>query len=96
MQGEGLLGPLRPRYSVVFAHLPGRTQYLRRYLDATTGEMQVQHPRLSPHIEGWQMHDTDGHPWYENVETGDICFHPALLPHALRARGVDLRTFDLV
>jgi hypothetical protein len=108
MYGEALLGPLPPKVQSIARYDGPTDSYWRCYLDTRTGMCEVEDPRLGPLPHGWRRRGHDkAHviSWYVNDITGegfgqemrDNGFvDPRLQPDALRARGVQLQTYDLV
>ncbi|POS79977.1 hypothetical protein DHEL01_v201619 [Diaporthe helianthi] len=96
-----LLGPLPEPWLVQEEYLNARITYW--FLNRETGEETKNDPRLGPLI-GWERLDVDDvgvdDPEtclkYKNIETGEIInYDPRMSLDALKARGVELRTFAL-
>ncbi|KAK3690549.1 heterokaryon incompatibility protein-domain-containing protein, partial [Podospora appendiculata] len=102
--GAGLLGPLPRNWRVqIFRESSGLCLELYRFYDAHTGMLTDEDPRLGP-LGDWERIDhtrTGDDPvifqFYKHKVTGEtINSDPRMTPEALRARGVDVRTFRLV
>ncbi|KUJ06525.1 uncharacterized protein LY89DRAFT_790395 [Mollisia scopiformis] len=101
MSGEALLGSLPPGFELIltFAESAG---YYRRFVNSKASISQVPDPRLSqiPFPPGWrvQSHDSEeDFAKYVNDITGEnSLYDPRLAPDALRQRGVEIQTFDLI
>jgi hypothetical protein len=74
------------------------------FQNESTGEKTPEDPRLGPLPEPWEglerrreRHDPEFFDKFRNKETGELInSDPRMLPDALRARGVDLKKFELV
>ena len=101
--GEGILGPLPSHWKVVFMmDTLGRLE--ARFLNTSTNEKTTLDPRLGPLAEPWEelkavrtRDDPTIFARFRNKQTGEVMnSDPRMLPDALRARGVPLKTFRLV
>jgi hypothetical protein len=104
MDAESVLGPLGEGWSVQCGALSGWTGVFR-FHHAPTNTTTEDDPRLGTADPKWKKVEdakrTPEDPFhfvrYRNVMTGEVINgHPNLFPDALRARGVKLKTFDLV
>ncbi|KAK4206696.1 heterokaryon incompatibility protein-domain-containing protein [Rhypophila decipiens] len=104
--GTALLGPLPHPWNVqVFRDCAGR-ETIFRFHNPETGEVSDEDPRLDPLPEGWERitrdrteNDPEVFQCFRNKSTDSeetITYDPRMSPEALRARGVDIRTFSLV
>jgi hypothetical protein len=105
---ETLLGPLQPRWSR--GCLSNRFDVIPVYMHSNTRTQN--NPILGPLPLTWRtMYGTWDEPqeaeaehfddmrrlWFENIEIGKKSnFDPRLTPEALRERGVDIQTFNLI
>lgn len=100
LDAQALLGSLPEPWYVQESTLHYRPTYW--FLNRETGEMTEDDPRLGPLI-GWERLDVEMGPddphtcqKYKNIETGEVInYDPRMSLDALKARGVDLRTFAL-
>ncbi|OIW25301.1 hypothetical protein CONLIGDRAFT_656948 [Coniochaeta ligniaria NRRL 30616] len=104
-----LLGPLPPEWCMKLYQYTGHSdRALFRFANQKTGELTAEDPRLEPHRE-WErvylddigMDLTGDDPmvfdFFRHNTTGELInYDPRMLPEALEARGVQLRTFALV
>jgi hypothetical protein len=104
-----LLGPLPREWRVQcgpYSEHSQRTLY--RFFNSDTGELTADDPRLEPHPD-WERvevedlgrvltgDDPEVCDFFRNKTTEELInYDPRLLPEALEARGVPLRTFSLV
>jgi hypothetical protein len=97
-----LLGPL-PAETIVRVYC--RRQRLdHRFFSSSTGLETTEDPRLPPLSSEWERFEREWTPddpepctWFRNTVTGEeINSDPRMLPEALKARGVSLRTFQLL
>jgi len=105
MDGEALLGPLPPPFSVqIKRDVEDSSGYENpHYLNAETGEITTKDPRLGPVPAGWEELVLDRTPddpriiaRFRNTITGEVInSDPRLFPAALEERGVKLETFSL-
>jgi hypothetical protein len=75
--------------------------YCSAFIDARTDRIQVEDPRFTePLPSGWELQRHENEKYEQlfiHKETGHATWRdPRLSPEALRARGVNLRTFKLV
>ena len=100
---ESFLGPLPLHWKVTLLRdTLGRLEV--RYLNTSTNEMTTLDPRLGPLVEPWEElkvvrtpDDPAMFAGFGNKQTGEVMnSDPRMLPDALRARGVPLKTFTLV
>ncbi|KAM7192098.1 Heterokaryon incompatibility protein (HET) domain containing protein [Rhypophila sp. PSN 637] len=98
-----LLGPLpHPWHVQVFEDNTGNLA-IYRFHNPETGELSDEDPRLDPLPAEWERitrgrteDDPQSFQCFRNKSTGEtIDYDPRLSPDALRARGVDIRTFCL-
>lgn len=95
-----LLGPVAEPWCIL--QVDEDTRPVHWYSNRETGEMTENDPRLGPLI-GWERLNVDmgaDDPRicrkYKNIETGQIInYDPRMSLDALKARGVNLRTFAL-
>ena len=107
MYGEALLGAMPSQVRSVARYDSRTDAYWRCYLDTGSGECKIEDPRLGSLPFGWRRksHDKDQViSWYVNdvdregfdQQMRDNGYaDPRLKPDVLRARGVNLRNFDL-
>ncbi|KAK3319498.1 heterokaryon incompatibility protein-domain-containing protein [Cercophora scortea] len=102
--GIGLLGALPGEWRVqIFQDSSSITEGCYRFYDPDTSTLTDEDPRLEP-LEEWERMDhmrTGDDPfvfqYYMHKVTGEtVNSDPRMTPEALRARGVDVRTFQLV
>ena len=101
MNGEALLGDLTRAWTVQQHHKDG--QIVFKYYNRDTECLTNEDPRLPPLDESWRKvcrpRTTDDPlyvAYFEHIPTGRIInSDPRLLPHVLRSRGVNLKTFAL-
>ncbi|RDL38024.1 uncharacterized protein BP5553_05457 [Venustampulla echinocandica] len=98
-----LLGPLPKPWKVeIVSYSSILPNY--QFVNAVTGEVTLEDPRLEPLPEEWERFES---PWtpddpeffqrFRNRTNGEeINSDPRIFPEALKARGVPLRTFQLV
>ena len=100
---NALLGPLPTGWAVnIEGDRAGRP--LHRYLNLQNGQLGAEDPRLAPLPSEWERvayERTSDHPAYfemfRNSTTGETMnSDPRLLPNALEALGIKLKTFGLV
>ncbi|KAF2671445.1 hypothetical protein BT63DRAFT_217171 [Microthyrium microscopicum] len=101
--GEALLGPLPSPWRSILGILADGFLRLgfRRH---GTEEFELEDPRVDPISEPWERmdyhrerHDPKFFEKFRNKDTGEVInSDPRMLPDALRARGVNLRTFSLI
>ena len=100
MDGAAFLGPLPSNCQLVLRYFEEFSNYYNAFLNHQTGEYQVEDPRLGPLPAGWYIrgHEKkDAYNRYANDETGKVTrFDPRMTSEALRARGVEMREFQLV
>lgn len=98
-----ILGPLPPSWKAVFdSDVDGRHRYL--YCNPTTGVYTLEDPRLGPLPAGWERlereragDDPEMFERFRNTPTGEmINSGPRLTLDVLRARGVEMATFQLI
>ncbi|KAM5354470.1 hypothetical protein ACJ41O_001117 [Fusarium nematophilum] len=97
-----LLGPL-PQPWRVRAFFGNCERYLHRFFNPDTGEVTPEDPRLKP-LADWErieheveLDDPETYDYFRHRVTGEVtAFDPRMRADALRARGVDLRKFELV
>lgn len=103
MQGEALLGPL-PEHFVAVMRRRQRTAassfYGWEYLNQTTGNFQIEDPRLGALPPGWSIQSHEDEEYLQlfldeesGLETWD---DPRLTSEALGKRGIPLQVFELV
>ncbi len=97
--GEAILGNL-PSHRRVIRYDENSDTWSDALVDDRTGDVLTLHPALRQMEEGWRIHNQgklDGTQRYFNSNTGEISdLHPNLSVDALRKRGVELRSFDLI
>lgn len=100
--GPALMGPLPGNFKLVMKWNEQKEGYYFTFLNSETRSLQVEDPRLSqvPLPLGWRKvsHEFEGY-WmvFVNVISGQrIPYDPRLTAEALKQRGVDIRTFNLV
>lgn len=99
----GLLGPL-PAGTTVRVYVKGTKKRSYIFFNSLTGVETTEDPRLPPLSPDWERCEkewTNDDPeicvWFRNTITGEeMNSDPRMLPEALKARGVPLRTFRLV
>ena len=98
--GAAVLGPLPSNWQLVGRYFEEYLDHHNVFLNHQTGEFQPEDPRLGPLPAGWYISDhrrKDAWIRYANYETGKVThFDPRMTPEALRARGVEMREFQLV
>ena len=99
MDAEALLGPY-PEYWRKAWDRDDHGDGIQMYRDTHTRETTKHDPRLGPIPDEWQTLSHDKEKYFNlwlNVETEERTYRdPRMRPEALRKRGVNLRTFDLV
>jgi len=101
MDGEALLGPLPPEWQFstrLHEHTGAEWIGYRLY---GSGGFVCEDPRLEELTKPWRRrkHSEEEYwTWFLNEETGEDMYNsdPRLTPQALRAKGIPLRTFDLI
>jgi len=104
MDGESLLGPMPAPWKVRLASIKGSGISYPRYWNTAINAMSREDPRLGDLPTEWErikQRRTADDPIFfaphRNKLTGEtINSDPRMLPENLRARGVDLQTFQLV
>jgi hypothetical protein len=100
MSGEAILGPLPEHFERILRFEESIGAEFSAYIDRETGSVQAEDPRPIPLPIGWRKQERQESlvPWYMNDEDGtkSTWVDPRLTPKALRERGVDLKTFELV
>ncbi|KAK0657837.1 heterokaryon incompatibility protein-domain-containing protein [Cercophora newfieldiana] len=97
----GLLGPFPEPWQGVLENRPGIRRRLVFY-NTETGTYSYNDPRLGD-LGDWERFDRETEPddpeileYYRNIKTGEVMdSDPRMLPEALKARGVELKTFVL-
>lgn len=103
MDSESLLGPLPDPWKVL-VDFDSNGIYDGRYLNPSTGVVTKGDPRLDSLPVEWERVYADRSPddplllaLFKNKVTGEVMnSDPRLLPEALKQRGVDLKTFQLI
>ncbi|EON70018.1 hypothetical protein W97_09284 [Coniosporium apollinis CBS 100218] len=103
MDSESLLGRLPNPWRVRLGWESGGI-YLGRYYNSSTGVLTEEDPRLDSLPVEWERVQADRTPddplvfaLFRNKVTGEVMnSDPRLLPEALKERGVDLKTFQLI
>jgi hypothetical protein len=99
MDSETLLGPIGEQWMIKKRLNNGGYRY-QGFLDLRTGITTGDDPRLGPLPDGWEFEyyqDDKIEFCFEDTHTGNITiFDPRLSSDALRKRGVELQTFNLV
>ena len=101
MDSEALLGPLPHGWRVQERETERYSVY--EFVNPEDGEAVLEDPRLGDLPAEWQqvelypdLEDPSKRGQWVHRQTGQVmCTDPRLLPHALEARGVDLRTIRL-
>ena len=100
MTGDLFLGPLSKDWQRVWRYDEKTQGYWDAFIDREKGIWQIEDPRLGPLPDDWVK---DDHPMQHvyhmfcNKSAGlRTEVDPRMSPEALRARGVDIRDFDLV
>ena len=98
---EGLLGPLPENWRRISRLHEVSEKWFDAYVNAQTGAVTIEDPRLGPLPAGWRIRSHDQEhlwQWYVNDETGEnsACFDPRMTSRQLKLRGVDIKTFRLV
>ncbi|KAG7010143.1 hypothetical protein G7Y79_00001g004150 [Physcia stellaris] len=98
--GDLLLGPLPKNWQRVWRYDEQTQNYWDAFVDRENGMWQIDDPRLGALPDGWSKED---HPLqhvyhvFRDDSTGSkSSSDPRMLPESLRARGVDIREFQLV
>jgi hypothetical protein len=102
MDGEALLGPLPPGYTVAVER-DRNGDNVQTFVDSTTKTETTHDPRLEPLPAAWEPVVVTDRLWptklvdaFRHKETEQVLYSdPRLLPDALRARGVPIKTFTL-
>ena len=101
MSGEVLLGWLPKKWKLVKKYIPQYSANCWAFLNQDTGKSQITDPRLGPLPPGWRLEShnkEDAINCYVNDDTGECSGHfdPRLKFDVLKARGVELRNFQIV
>ncbi|PMD29250.1 hypothetical protein L207DRAFT_642561 [Hyaloscypha variabilis F] len=100
--GEVLMGPVPEPFKIVLRWDENDQCYDRAFLNLETGSFQLEDPRLSqfPLPLGWRKERhrrEERYQWFVNDITGEGARgDPRLTTEALRERGVDIHTLNLV
>ena len=99
MDSEALLGPVGEQW-MIKKHFNNRGYRHQGFLDRGTGHVTRHDPRLGPLPDGWEIRCDQEYEidfCFEDTHTGNITyFDPRLSSDALRKRGVNMQTFNLV
>ena len=100
MTGDLLLGPLPKKWQRVWRYDEQTQNYWDAFVDRENGVWQIDDPRLGALPDGWFKEE---HPMqhvyhmFRDESTGsESSSDPRMLPESLRARGVDIREFQLI
>ena len=101
MDGEALLGTLPSNWQYVRRYFPDLGQNYDVLMETTTGDIQVEDPRLGPLPVGWHIADHGKKHAYSRFSNEQMGVYgtvedPRLSPEALKARGVKLQDICLV
>lgn len=101
MACEVFLGPLPTTHRLVLRMSEPMTSTVYQvFLDLSSGMTHPEDPRLDQLPRGWRfIEHNQKHIWHAfwNEETREQTFNdPRLTPEALKARGVEVRAFDLI
>ena len=101
MDGKALLGTLPSNWQYVRRYFPDLGQNYDVLMETTTGDIQVEDPRLGALPEGWHIADHGKKHAYSRFSNEQMGVHstvedPRLSPEALKGRGVKLQDICLV
>lgn len=100
MTGDLLLGPLPNDWQRVWRYDEATQDYWDAFIDREKGLWQIEDPRLGSLPDHWfkEEHSMQGvYDMFRNKSTVSGTYtDPRMSPGCLRARGVDIRDFDLV
>lgn len=99
--GEALLSVLPDNFRVVFRYNERQGRHYTLFLNSETGSFQAEDPRLSqvPLPLGWRKDSHELEEWLErfsNDKEESVSFDPRLTAEALKQRGVDIQTINLI
>lgn len=101
MDGKALLGTLPSNWQYVRRYFPDLGQNYDVLMETSTGDIQVEDPRLGPLPLGWHIADHGKKHAYNRFSNEQMGVHstvedPRLSPEALKAQGVKLQNICLV